>query len=332
MKIDFVVAWVDGSDKSWQKKKAQYAGIDVDEGQIDASAARYRDWGIFEYWFRSVEENAPWVNRVYLVTDHQVPDFLRANHPKLHIVFHDQYIPERYLPTFSSHTIELNFHRIHGLSEYFVYFNDDMFLNKPVCQEDFFRDGKPCYELIERPLEPCAPLGLVNYVAINNMGVVNNHFARNYSLKYMSKFLNYRYGKSGIKNFLMLFWRKYQHFQDNHMPCPYLKSTFEDVWEKSYSVCDATCLHRFRMHSDLNQFVFRYWDIARGNFSPYSFKGGYYSVNSANVDRCVKDIIEAEHMMICLNDSGVHEGFDTIAEKIRKAFAKRYPGKSTYEM
>ena len=331
MKIDFVVAWVDGNDYEWRKKKAKYSGEDVTEGS-DGGSSRYRDWGFFNYWFRSVEQNAPWVNCVYLVTDHQIPTFLNTDHPKLKIIYHDQYIPEEYLPTFSSHTIELNFHRLPGLSEYFVYFNDDMLLNQPVQPSDFFRNGKPCYELVERPLEPRFPMGLVNYVAINNMAVVNNNHSRSYALSYLGKHTNYRYGKSAIRNIFMLFWRKYQHFQDNHMPCPYLKSTLEDVWEKAYDACNETCLNRFRMYSDLNQFVFRYWDLARGNFSPYCFKGGYYSVSDVNVDLCRKDIIDAEHLMICLNDGIEGEHFEELAEKLREAFAERYPEKCTYEI
>ncbi|WP_331836427.1 hypothetical protein [Erysipelothrix piscisicarius] len=73
-----------------------------------------------------------WVNNVYLITYGHLPDFLNVDHPKLKIINHTDYIPSDYLPTFSSHTIELNMHRIEGLSEHFVYFNDDMFLNQPM--------------------------------------------------------------------------------------------------------------------------------------------------------------------------------------------------------
>ena len=68
-KIDFVVTWVDGSAPQWQAKKQQYANL---TGSLNGEN-RYRDMGIFEYWFKNVFEFAPWVNNVFLVTDQQVP-------------------------------------------------------------------------------------------------------------------------------------------------------------------------------------------------------------------------------------------------------------------
>ncbi|MDE8070900.1 stealth family protein, partial [Erysipelothrix rhusiopathiae] len=130
LKIDFVVPWVDGSDKDWIRDRLQLEGKGVEITDSD-----YRDWDIFKYWFRAVEMYAPWVNNVYLITYGHLPEFLNVDHPKLKIINHTDYIPKEYLPTFSSHAIELNMHRIEGLSEHFVYFNDDMFLNKPVTPE-----------------------------------------------------------------------------------------------------------------------------------------------------------------------------------------------------
>ena len=123
--IDFVITWVDGSDENWQKKKRKYiedkAGDEV----------HYRDWGLLRYLFRSIEKYAPWVHRVYLVTDGQTPEWLNTEHKKLVVTDHKDFIPAEYLPTFNSHTIELNLHRIRGLEEQFVYFNDDFLLTKP---------------------------------------------------------------------------------------------------------------------------------------------------------------------------------------------------------
>lgn len=48
-------------------------------------------------------------------------------------IFHDKSA----LPTFSSPSIELNLHHIDALSEYFIYFNDDVFLGSPVFPYDF---------------------------------------------------------------------------------------------------------------------------------------------------------------------------------------------------
>lgn len=330
--IDFVVAWVDGNDPVWKEKKIKYLNKEkVDDISLDSSEARYRDWEIFKYWFRSVEENAPWVHRIFLVTDHQVPDFLLDSHPKLKIVYHDDYIPKKYLPTFSANPIELNFHRIKELSETFVYFNDDMFLNQRVRPEDFFVDGLPCYDLIERPFAPIAPLNPIHYMVVNDMSLVNKHFSRKDVTKHFTKFVNIKYGKSGIKNLCMLPWRKIQFFQDNHMPCPFLKSTFQEVWDTEYTALDEASTHKFRTCLDLNQYLFKYWDQARGNFSPYSFKGGYYLVNKTNVSECISDIMRAMHMMICLNDGVANEDYEIVRHSVIEAFEKRYPANSSFE-
>ena len=150
MDIDFVVLWVDGSDPAWQAEKAKYQGKALDDSN---SANRFRDWGLLPYWFRAVERFAPWVRKIHFVTCGQVPEFLNTEHPKLHLVKHSDFMPPEALPTFSSHAIEMNIHRIPGLAEHFVYFNDDMFLIRAVKQENFFRDGLPCTYGGEYPIE-----------------------------------------------------------------------------------------------------------------------------------------------------------------------------------
>ena len=138
--IDIVIPWVDGSDPVWQADHAKYRA----SKSADNHPARYREWGLFRYWFRGIEQNAPWVRKVHLLTYGHLPAWLEPDHPKLHIVNHRDFIPEEYLPTFSSHTIELNMHRIPDLAEHFLYFNDDVYLMKPSQPEDFFRDDLPC--------------------------------------------------------------------------------------------------------------------------------------------------------------------------------------------
>ena len=117
--IDFVLLWVDDSDPESIAQRNQYAP--EKKFLIDEGEARYRDWGTLKYWFRAVEKFAPWVNKIYFVTCGHVPSWLNLDAEKLVHVKHSDYIPEEYLPTFSSHPIELNINRIKGLSEHFVY-------------------------------------------------------------------------------------------------------------------------------------------------------------------------------------------------------------------
>ncbi|MES2933780.1 MAG: hypothetical protein V4805_09870 [Pseudomonadota bacterium] len=98
---------------------------------------RYRDNGELRYLLRSIARYWTLQGQIYLVTDQQVPDFI-ASHPRLHIVDHQDIMPDANLPVFSSRAIEANLHRIPGIAEHFVAFNDDLFLTRSVGYEDFF--------------------------------------------------------------------------------------------------------------------------------------------------------------------------------------------------
>ena len=138
-KIDFVIPWVDGRDPEWQRRKAACTGEALSDGREE----RYRDWDVMRYWFRAVETYTPWVNRIFFICDQKPPEWLNTGHAQLRVIRHEDYIPTSYLPTFSSHPIEHNLHRIPGLSEKFVYFNDDMFLLQPLESSFFFSERAP---------------------------------------------------------------------------------------------------------------------------------------------------------------------------------------------
>ena len=103
-KIDFVVTWVDGNDPVWQEKKSSYDGSVNTSKQSMNSVKAYREWGTFKYWFRGVEKFAPWVNKVYLVTDQQKPSWLDINSEKLVLVDHTETTCQFFLPILSKVT------------------------------------------------------------------------------------------------------------------------------------------------------------------------------------------------------------------------------------
>ena len=133
--MDVVITYVDGNDPVWKKDYEKYTNVPIME-------KRFRDWGTLKYLLRGIEKHMPFVDNVFLVVSHpsQVPEWVDKSSVK--VVLHKDYIPESLLPTFNCNPIELHFHKIEGLSENFIYFNDDIFPVQDSAPEDFFRDGK----------------------------------------------------------------------------------------------------------------------------------------------------------------------------------------------
>lgn len=218
-KIDFVVTWVDENDEKWKKDKQFYS-----KGYSKKlnDEARFREWNNLQYWFRAVEKYAPWVHRVFFVTNGQIPVWLNTKYPKLICVKHTDYIDNQYLPTFNSNAIELNIHKINQLSEHFVLFNDDMFLNKEVYPNDFFISGVPRDTGIFSPIVPRK--NSIDTTVLNDVEIISSYFSTKDILKEnKSKFFNFRYGKYNIKNLCVLPWKNILGFYDTHIPVSYNK-------------------------------------------------------------------------------------------------------------
>jgi len=138
-RTDLVYAWVDGAFPGYLKERAAYS-----KTPVDMNPERYRDtYQSLRYSLRSVQDHLSWVNNIFILTNRpQVPAWLNTAHPRIKIVHLDEFIPARYLPTFSSNAIESFLHLIPGLSEHFIYMNDDFFFGADTSLQDFFRGGK----------------------------------------------------------------------------------------------------------------------------------------------------------------------------------------------
>lgn len=332
MGIDFVILWVDGNDPKWQSEKSKYDSNFNDDSN---SANRYRDWGLLPYWFRSIEKFTPWVNKIYFVTWGHIPEFLNLQNPKLNVVKHSDFIPEEYLPTFSSHSIELNIHHIPGLSEKFVYFNDDMFIVRPMNEQAFFNKNLPCTYGGEVPMAFQGDVGIWRHATINNMGVINDHFNKKVQIKaFRKKYINSNYRwQDNIRTFVLgaLFPDYFLGFKNLHAPGAYLKSTFEEVWKAESSLLKKTSSHKFRSADDVNQWVMLWWQIASGSFSPYNTDNLVCSVNENTIDFLCNTIKTQSNDMICVNDGADENSFQQLSEKLKAAFETILPEKSSFE-
>ena len=334
-KIDFVLMWVDGNDPKWQAEKKQY---DKNIGtNADNTIYRYRDWNLLQYWFRGVEKFAPWIRKIHFITWGHIPEWLDVNHPKINIVKHTDYIPEKYLPTFSANTIELNIHRIKDLSERFVLFNDDFYLIDTVKETDFFKGNIPV-DTIGLNVH-CPQKSLISqFFCLNDVSLINEHFSFKESFKKnWTKWFSLKNGKALFRTIVLMNCPRFPGFWQHHLASPFHKKTLEEVWEKEGDVLDNTCSHKFREITDVNQWLFKEWQIAQGNIAIRSFTfGKSFFIDRDGIkntkDEILKYITSQKGKMIAINDGKMTDTeFADITQSLKNSFEKILPEKSSFE-
>lgn len=329
-KIDFVIAWVDGNDPVWRAERNKYQ---KEYPNSDNREIRFRDWDSLRYFFRSVEKFAPWVNRIHFVTCGQVPEWLKTNHPKLNLVNHSDYIPNEFLPTFNANPIEINLHRIKGLEEQFVFFNDDMILIKDVKPEDFFVNGLPCDVGVMNAHISDRKVG--NHIEVADMDIINEHFNKKEVLrKNKSKWFNLKYGKELIRNFALLPWHSFPGLLHQHICTSFLKSTFEEVWAIEKDILEETSSHKFRTSLDVNQWLFEDWQRCSGKFHPRNNSfGRSFALNEdrENNQMVFEAIRKQKYKVICFNDMILDDSFEGTKNQLNDALNSILPQKSSFE-
>ena len=336
--IDFVISWVDGSDLEWLREKELYATKEKKElwSEWTMGDSRYRGWDLLKYVFRGLDMFTPWVRKIHFVTWGHVPDWLDLGNPKLNIVRHEDYIPKEYLPTFNSHTIELNMHRIDGLAEKFVYFNDDTIVVQPMDRTDFFRHGLP----VDFTGLSASRLSRTrtSYDAYNAM-LISEHFDKTAVIKtHPFLWFNPKYGiKCLSKTFFLLPFDRFSGFQGDHLPMKFLKSTFEEVWKQEGVELDLVCRDKFRGFYGLSPWLMRDWQRASGKFVPgRPDLSAYYAKDffedKKNISKLKKDLNAGKHKMICINDECSSADYHYWNIAIDNVLWGLMPNKSNYEL
>lgn len=330
--IDIVIPWVDGSDPDWQNKKNQYSPTEASDFDSNINY-RFESWDNLNYLLRAIEKFMPWFNRIFLITDHQIPGFLNESNDRLIVVDHTDYIPQKYLPTFNTNTIEMNIWRIKKLSENFIYFNDDIFPLMPIDQSYYFKDNIVCDEAIESIIFPSKRASYMGrYQLINNMKIINRHFEkRKVQAKDPEKWFNKCYGKLEERNEWMKPWYDFAGFRNPHMPNAFKKSIIKKIWELEYDVLDKASRNKFRAYNDITQYVIRYWQLCTGEFNPRLTQGKAYTVTIDNYKEVADVIRNQSEQMISIDEVCSENEFDIIKNEINSAFKEILPEKSSFE-
>lgn len=237
MDVDLVYLWVNGSDPAWVAKRN--ACIGQVTSQQENCKGRYEDSGDLKYSMRSIEKYAPWIRKIFIVTDHQVPDWLDTSNPRIRIVDHTEIMPAESLPCFNSALIEQFLGNIPGLSEHFLYANDDMYINQPVTPSTFFaEDGLPILFMNRKPLRR-----LDFWFREKVLGKRLSPYLQ--TIRKASDMVEKKYGK-------------YTGDKLHHNIDAYLKSTFLLVNEKFAEELAPMRTHHMRSTEDVQRCIYSY--------------------------------------------------------------------------
>lgn len=330
-KIDFVITWGSNDDPEWRKQYEHYA---AQYGRtVDKSVYRYRSWDTLHFLFRGIEKYAPWVNKVFFITNAHPPRWMNTQHPKLVVLNDRDVVPSQYMPTFSCYPIEFNFHRIEGLSEKFVYFCDDMFILDKVRPTHFFRKGLPC-DIGSMSASSNSQPNVYDNSCFMAKALINKHFSKIAAVRRAPfKWYPPSLPLAALKNLRFFMLPVFPGFHMNHLPQIYLKKTYDEIWKYCGEDLSRTCANKFRSYGDVSPTLIRYWQLASGNFTScniYDY-GQVFYLSDQNIAACVDCICHQKKKIICVNDGSHVTHFEDNKERLVKALEQVLPEKSTFE-
>lgn len=111
-----------------------------------------------------------------------------------------------------------------------------------------------------------------------------------------------------------------------------MRSTYETLWEKEYSLLDATCLHKFRHADDVNQYLLREWQKLTGYFTAENVCRSFRYFNAASDNKKLVSVIKKQKAdIICINDANTAIDFERAKTQISTAFSALFPEPSSFE-
>lgn len=309
--IDLVYLWVDGSDPEWLAKKNKFIEKKTNLNIEATSKARIIDNDELKYSLRSVEKYAPWIHKIFIVTDEQKPKWLNLKNEKVDIIDIRKIIPSEALPCYNSVIIEHFLFKIPGLSEHFLYANDDMFFNAKLNPDFFFTsEGIPIIRLQR------AFLGKW----INRTKKVFNIYSNIYR-KTIDKVAVLIKGKFGT----------YYSGTPHHNIDAYLKSDYKSVVEKDFrDEILSTITNHLRSETDIQRIIYLYYALVKN-------RGKLRYVNRKESCRIRLQKPDFMHFitsynpkLFCLNDT--HRATDEDRKRVKPFLEALFPKKSEFEL
>jgi hypothetical protein len=293
--IDAVYLWVDGSDPKWLERKREFSGESESHG---TSSSRFTSRNELYFSIATLRRNAPWINRIWLVTDGQTP-VLGELKDMVTIVDHREFIPAEYLPTFNSHVITSHLHRIEGLAEHFLYLNDDILFGRPLLPTVWF-------DSVGRSIVRYTRTTLPGF-SVDQPEVI--HRARQQTVRL------------ALDSGLRVSTRSIQHG-----PHPLRKSVMAAMWQQFGAALDATSRNRFRTDEDVvPEWLHNFIAYTEGN----SVIGGrltysYIVLNAkSGLTKVIDLALSRPPSVVCLNDVSELPSKDRATESIAEFRLKK---------
>lgn len=296
--IDAIITYVNSSDSSWVR---DYISATK---QHNPSAVRFRSWGTLQYLLRGIGKYMPFVRNVILVVakPSQVPIWL--NTKNVRVVYHSDFIPSKFLPTFNSCTIESYFWNIPGISDRILYFNDDIFPINPLTEEDFFTGLTPHIKFL--------------YHATYNKRSIYRSQCRS--------------GLDAVADFLGV-----NRFPEESLVCPehtvspMVKSVMQQVGTGCINKIEAS-ITKIRVQKNINQYVYMYYHYFKGDYIDALADFKYIELRDDNLKMIMDGILSNQYKIICLNDSDNVRDFARVRYTVQSCFKSKLPDKCKYEV
>lgn len=309
LKIDLVYLWVDGSDPVWQARKMAATGNFSEDTETDGKA-RYENNDELKYSLRSAEKYVPWIRKVFIVTDNQIPAWLDTSNPRVQIVDHSEILPTEAMPCYNSIVIEHYLYKIPDLAERFLLSNDDTFFGKPLSPDFFFAaDGYPIVRIRRKTL------GRFRSRLKQSFGKDIGQYRRMILRSAIS--VKRATGKyfSGIPH----------HNIDAHVKSDYARAA-EEVFREE--VERSNCNHT-RAENDIERFAFSLYSLAIEHAHRELVNERTSCYISAHVPDIMARYLKFSPSLFCLNDNPRVSEQDRV--RIKPFLDGLFPDKSSFE-
>lgn len=308
--VDVVYTWVDGEEPEMRAKRARYQERGTAEIlDKETNASRYTSHDELKYSLRSLAMYADFVRHIYIVTDGQKPHWLDDNASGITVVDHRDIFPADVLPVFNSHAIETRLHHTPGLSDHYLYFNDDVFVGRRITPEHFFHGSG----LMKIPVSPL------------KIGVGKPHpeeTATNSASKNVRRLLLEKFGRMTTQNFM-------------HTPLPQQRETLQALEELFPEDIRRTTASRFRSPSDIAMtapLLYQY-ALMTGSGVPSKFSFRYVNISRPDAERRLTDLRRNRRFdFFCLNDVDVSpEEREQVSVQMHEFLEDYFPFPSPFE-